>query len=215
MKPEKPPRPAVAVLLLLSALLLPAAGQRKKFSLALLGGVNLFAASGSDSDYIAGENDFPRSPAYSAPALGLRAAFLVSPRWAWTIDARCGLAAAIDLSDPSDHETVRVDAPEYLTAVAGGQRLFRLSRSLTLTAAVGAGIEYRLAEEKEFFSDLGSRIIISAPAQPLSGLLAAGIGLQYEFAEALAVGVECRATCTLREPALWAVTPALVLALKF
>ena len=215
MKLDKPSRHAAAVLLLLSALLLPAAGQPKKFSLALLGGVNLFAASGSDSDYVAGENDFPRSPAYSAPSLGFRAAYLVSPRWAWAIDVRYSLAAAIVRSDPSDQETVRVDAPEYLTAVAGGQRSFRLSRSLTLCAAVGAGIEYRLVEEKEFISNLGSKIIIGAPAQPLSPLLAAGIGLRYEFAGALAVGVECRAAYTLREPALWAVTPALVLELKF
>jgi len=214
MNPEKLMRTAVVVLLLFSALLLPAAGQRKKVSLELLGGMNLFAASGSDSDYVAGENDFPRSPAYSAPGLGFRAAFLVSPRWAWTIDARYGNSAAIDLSDPSDHETVRVDAPVYLTAVAGGQRSFRLSRSLILCAMMGAGIEYRLVEEKEFFTDLGSKIIIGAPAQPLSPLLAAGIGLQYEFTAALAVGVECRAAYTLREPALWVVIPAMVLALK-
>ncbi len=214
MKPGKHLRMAALVLLLLFDLLLPAAGQRKKVSLALLGGMNLFAASGSDSDYIAGENDFPRSPAYTAPAMGLRAAFLVSPRWAWTIDARYGLSAAIDVSDPSDHETVRVDAPGYLTAVAGGQTFFGLSPSLNLYAAIGAGIEYRQVEEKEFISDLGNKIVIVPPAKPWSPLLAAGIGLQYEFAEALAMGVECRAAYTLREPALWVVTPVLFLALR-
>ena len=215
MKPDMLPRPAVAALLLLTALLLPASGQRKKASLELLGGVNLFAASGSDSDYVAGENDFPRSPAYSAPAAGVRAVFLVSPRWAWTIDARYGLSAAIDLRDPSDHETVRVDAPAYLTLVAGGRRFFWLNRSLALCLGAGAGLEYRRVEEKAFFSDLGSKIVISAPERPLSPLLAAGIGLHYEFAEALAVGVECRAAYALREPALLTVTPALVLALRF
>jgi hypothetical protein len=215
MKPEKLLRTSTLVLLLLSALLLPAAGRHKKVSLALLGGMNLFAASGSDSDYIAGENDFPRSPAYAAPAAGLRAAFFASPRWAWTIDARYGVSAAIDLSDPSDHETVRVDSPGYLTVVAGGQSFFSLSPSLSFYAAIGAGIEYRRVEEKEFISDQGSKIVIGAPAKPLSPLLAAGIGVQYEFTGALAMGVECRAAYTLREPALWVVAPALVLALKF
>jgi hypothetical protein len=214
MKPEKL-RTAAFVLLLFPALLLPAAGGHKKISLELVGGVNWFAAAGSDSDHVAGENDFPGSPAYSAPALGLRAALLVSPRWAWTFDARYGLSAAIDLRDPSDQETVRVDAPGYLTAVAGGRRLFVLSRSLALHAAIGAGIEYRRVEEREFISDLGSKIIITAPARPLSPLLAADIGLRYEFTAALAIGVECRAACALRRPALWAVTPALVLALRF
>ncbi|HEX7502335.1 MAG TPA: hypothetical protein VF451_02850 [Acidobacteriota bacterium] len=215
MKPEQLLRMAAFMPLLLSALLLPAAGQRKKVSLALLGGMNLFAASGSDSDYIAGENDFPRSPAYIAPAMGVRGAFLVSLRWAWTIDARYGVAAAIDLRDPSDQETVRVDAPGYLTAVVGGQYFLGLFPALDLYAAIGAGIEYRQVEEKEFISDLGSKIVIAPLAKPLSPLLAAGIGLQYEFADALAMGVECRAMYTLREPALWVVTPALFLALKF
>jgi hypothetical protein len=215
MNPEKLLPKAVVALLLFSALMLPAAGRGKKVSLELLGGMNLFAASGSESDYIAGDNDFPRSPAYAAPAMGLRAALFTSPQWAWAIDVRFGFSAAIDLSDPSDHETVRVDAPSYLTAVVGRQRFFSLSRSLALHAAIGAGIEYRLVEAQEFISDLGSKIIIGAPAKPLSPLLAAGIGVRCAIGATLAIGVECRAAYTLRQPSLWVVTPAMVLALRF
>jgi hypothetical protein len=215
MKSDKLFRAAAVILLLLPTVLLPAANPGKKVRLALLGGLNLFSASGSDSDYVAGENDFPRSPAYQAPAMGFSAALFTSPLWAWGIDVRYGFSSSVDLSDPSDHETIRVDSPKYLTAVAGGQRFFTLSRSLALYAAVGAGIEYRQVEEKEFVSDLGSKIFVGAPAKPVSPLLAAGIGLQYALGDGFAVGMECRVAYALRDPAQMIVTPALVLALRF
>jgi hypothetical protein len=203
-----------AVLLFFFAFNLAAAGSHQKKRFFLLAGMNLFNASGSDSDYKAGENDFPRFPGYPSPVAGLGLAFFTSPRSAWGIDIRYGPSARVDLSDPSDHETIRVDAPQNLTAVAYLQRCFGLSGSLTVSVSAGGGVEYRLAEEKEFISNLGNRIIIGAPKQPLAPLLAAAVGLQFMFSGALGFGLECRAAYAFRQPGQLIVTPALLLVLK-
>jgi len=205
---------ALAVLLLLSAVDLAAAGKyKKRFS--LIGGLNLFGASGSDSDYVAGENDFPTIPSYQAPFMGLCAAFITSRLSAWGLDVRYGLAATVDRRDPSDNETVSVDAPKNLTAVVFVQRFLNFSGPLVLFVSAGGGVEYRLGEEKEFISDLGNKIIMGAPPKPLAPLLAAGVGLQYMLGNRFGVGAECRLAYALRKPAQMVITPALAVVIKF
>jgi hypothetical protein len=203
----------LAVLLLSAVDLAAAAKYKKRFS--LIGGLHLFGASGSKSDYLAGENDFPAIPSYQAPFIGLGAAFITSRLSAWGLDVRYGLAATVDRRDPSDNETLIVDSPKNLTAVVFGQRFLNLSGPLVLFVSAGAGVEYRLGEAKEFISDLGNKIIMGAPKKPLAPLLAAGAGLQYMLGDRFGVGAECRLAYALRKPAQMVITPALALVLKF
>lgn len=203
----------VLALMLSASVRLPGAANGGQFNLELLAGMDMLMANGSASDYVPGTNDFPSTPAYRAPSVGIRAAFGMSPRFAWTFDLRYGFSAAIDRRDPSDMETVRVDAPRRLSATTGFRGTFASAGSLAIYAVAGAGIEYLLVEEKEFISDQGSRILVNAPEKPLAPVAAAGLGLQYKIG-ALALGLECRATCAFREPVQLALAPVLTFALR-
>jgi hypothetical protein len=205
---------ALAVLLLLSAVDLAAAGKyNKRFS--LFGGLNMFGASGSESDYVAGENDFPVIPSYQAPFVGLSIAFSSSRLSAWGLDFRYGLAGTVDRRDPSDNETVSVDTPQNLAAILFIQRSLIPSGPLSLFVLIGGGVEYRMATEKEYVSSLGSKIVVGKPDKPLAPLVAGGLGLQYMLGGRFGVGAECRVSYAVRKPAQMIIAPALALVVKF
>jgi len=202
------------VVLMLAAIDLAAAG-KKKTSISLLGGLNMFAAIGSDSDYVAGVNDFPVIPSYQAPVLGLRLSFSASRRLAWGLDIRYGLSGTVDRRDPSDNETVSVDTPQNLTALIVVQSFLDLTDQLALIISLGGGGEYRLAEEKVFTSSLGNKIYVGKPEKPFSPLLAGGLGLQYMFGDSFGLVAEGRVAYAVRKPAQMVITPALGLVMRF
>ena len=181
----------------------------------LRGGLNMFSVNGADSDYMAGTNDFPVTPAYQSPTFGFSFAVFTSRSFAVGLDVRYGLSTQVDLRDPSDAETIPVDTPKNLVVALNLFQYFNLSKQMQLFISLGGGTEYRMAEDKEYLSNLGSTIIISAPATPLSPLAAGGIGLQYMFSDALGINLECWATYIFRDPAQILVSPALALVLKF
>jgi hypothetical protein len=187
----------------------------KKKQLTLRGGLNLFSACGSAGDYRAGENDFPVNPAFMAPAVGIGLTFFSSPSSAIGFDVAYGASATVDLRDPSDGETIRAATPKNLTAACSLLKYLPLSRRLKFSASLGIGAEMRMAKEEEYISDLGSRIIIGAPAPAISPLAVAGIGGQWLASRELVVGLECRAFCFFRGPIQFLVAPALILGLKF
>jgi hypothetical protein len=186
---------------------------RKQFC--LRGGLNMFSVNGADSDYMAGTNDFPVTPAYQSPAFGFSFAVFTSRSFAVGLDVLYGLSAKVDLRDPSDGETIPVNMPKNLVAALNLFQYFNLSEQMQLFVSLGGGAEYRMAEEEKYLSNLGSEIIISAPAKPLSPLAAAGIGLQYMLSAALGINLECWATYIFRDPAQVLFSPALALVLKF
>ncbi|MCX6555924.1 MAG: hypothetical protein NTW95_00595 [Candidatus Aminicenantes bacterium] len=187
----------------------------KKKQFTLRGGLNLFSACGSASDYRPGENDFPVNPAFTAPAAGIGLTFFSSPSAAIGFDVAYGASANVDLRDPADGETIRAATPKSLMAACSLFQYLRLSRRLQFSVSLGAGAEMRMAKGEEYISDLGSRIIISAPAPVISPLAVAGIGWQWLLSREMAVGLECRAFCFFRGPVQFLVSPALTLGLKF
>ena len=178
-------------------------------------GLNRFSADGADSDYMAGTNDFPVIPAYQSPAFGISCAFFTSRSFAVGVDLSYGLSTSVDLRDPADGETIQADTPKNLLAVFNLFQYFDLSRQMRLFVSLGGGAEYRIAEDREYQSDLGSRIIISAPAKPLSALVAIGMGMQYMFSAALGINLECQADCVFRDSAQLLISPVLALVFKF
>lgn len=187
----------------------------KKKQFTLRGGLNLFSACGSASDYQPGQNDFPVTPAFTAPAVGIGLAFFSSPSAAIAFDVAYGASVHVDLRDPSDGETIRATTPKSLMAACSLFHYLRLSRRLQFSVSFGAGAEIRMAEEEEYVSDLGSRILIGAPAPAISPLAVAGIGGQWLLSRELAVGLECRVFYFFRGPIQFLAAPALTLGLKF
>jgi hypothetical protein len=179
------------------------------------GGLNVFAVNGADSDYRAGANDFPVTPAYLAPDFGLGFVYFTSRSFAVGLDMGYTLSASVGLRDPGDGEAIRVRTPQNIAAVLYVFRYLELSRQVRFFVSLGGGAEYRLAEDEEYVSALGSQIIISAPAKPLSPLAAVGVGMQYMFSAALGINLECRASYIFRSPAQLLISPVLALVLKF
>ena len=206
---------AVIIAMLLAAGNLSAVSAPKKTQLTLSGGFNMFQACGKDSEYVAGENDFPVTPAYKAPELGIGLSFFTSRAFAIGLDVSYGLSAQVDLRDPSDGETIRVDTPKDLVAVLDFCKYFPLGGDMQLFVSAGGGGEYRMVTEKEYISTLGSKIIISKPDKPFSPLAAVGIGFQYMFSDSMGLAVNCRGVYIFRDPAQVLISPALAFVLKF
>ena len=181
----------------------------------LRGVLNMFSVNGAVSDYMAGSNDFPVTPAYQSPALGFGFAVFSARSFAVGLDINYGLSTQVDLRDPSDGETIQVDTTKSLVAALNLSQYVNLSRQMQLFISLGGGAEFRMADDTEYISNLGSKIVINAPAKPFSPLATAGIGLQYMFSAALGISLECLATYIFRDPPQILVAPALALVLKF
>lgn len=194
---------------------LPAKKSFLKKQFCLRGGLNMFASNGADSDYVAGANDFPVTPAFQSPVLGFALAFFTSRSFAVGLDVRYGLSATVDLRDPSDGETIAVDSPKNLTAVISLYNYFNLSRRLGLYVSLGGGLENLMAEEKEYLSNLGNKIIIAGPDQALSPLAAGALGLQAMLSRSLGLAFDFQATYVFRKNNQLLLSPSLALVLKF
>ena len=190
-------------------------GSFLKKQLCLRGGLNWFSVNGADSDYAAGTNDFPVTPAYRSPAFGLGFAVFISRHFAIGLDVRYGFSTQVDLRDPADGETISADTPKNLTAVFNLYKHFDFSRRLGLYVAIGGGIENLMVEEKEYISNLGNKIGIAAPEKALSPLAAGGIGLQAMLSRSLGIAFDLQAAYVLRKTAQIVVSPSLALVLKF
>ena len=186
----------------------------KKTQFILRAGLNMFQSSGSDGDYIAGVNDFPFTPAHQAPALGIGLNFPGSKSLAFGVNVSYGLSAQVDLRDPSDNETIRVEPPKSILAVLNVAKAIVLSRQMQLLISLGAGGEYRMGGDQEFVSSLGNRIVLSAPKKPFSPLAALAAGVHYMLADSLGVALDVQGAYIFRDPAQLLVTPSLGLILK-
>lgn len=210
---------SICVALLAVTLLVPgslsAKNSFKKMQLTLRGGLDMFSAIGDASDYTAGENDFPVTPAYQAPVFGIGLAYFTSSSLAIEFNVRYGLSATVDLRDPSDGEPIAVDTPQHLMAAISLFQYVDLSRRMKLFISLAGGLEYRMAETREYTSALGSEIIISAPAKPVSPLVGAGVGFTYMFSDSLGISLACQGAYIVRDPAQFVISPALSLELKF
>jgi hypothetical protein len=209
----------LAVLMLangqLMAIRQPARISFLKHQFCLRGSLNLFAIHGADGDYVAGINDFPTVPAYQSQAFGLGFAIFTSRSFAVGLDVRYGLSAQVDLRDPSDGETIMVDTPNNLSAVFNFYKYFDLSRRLGLVVSLGGGVENLVAEEKEYLSSLGSKIIIARPEKAVSPLAAGGIGLQTMLNRSLGFVFDFQALYIFRKKMQTLFSPSLALVLKF
>lgn len=205
---------AVVVVMLLGANDLAAAKASKSSFLTLRAGSNMFQSCGSGGDYVAGENDFPVTPAHQGAALGIGLTFSNPKSLAFGVSVSYGLSSAIDLRDPSDGETVTVDSPTSLQAVLNLSKFIDLSQKLRLVIFLGGGGEYRLADGREFVSSLGNKIVVESPAKPFSPLAAAGVGLHCMLSNALGLALEIQGAYIFRDPAQLLLTPALGLILK-
>jgi hypothetical protein len=141
--------------------------------------------------------------------------FLGSSLFSFGFDVRYGLAAKVDLLDPSDQEAVNVDTPKNLIATINLFKYISFSKQMQLCISLGGGAEYLMVVDKEYIGSLGNKMFVTAPKKPFSPLAAAGIGFQYMLSDSLGVALEFQGTYIFRKLPQILISPVLAIVLKF
>lgn len=186
-------RAAAAVFFALSCLTVPAVSAADRpLLLTLSGGIHPVFASGDSDDYLAGTNDFPvtpfHAPAWAGLGLGWRAG-----RWLFELEGRWIAPAAVVLEDPSDGDTLALDAsPRWILTLGA---FFRLSkgRFQPYLGAAG-GVDAARGGEVRAVSRYGYTVVLPAPSlkERFSPLLAAGGGILVRISGRLGARLDAR-----------------------
>jgi len=150
--------------------------KEKKFNIVLSGAFNMVSELGSDSDYVAGSNDFPVTPSFTEVGGGIGFLINFSESFGLNIQADYLMGTDVDKVDPSDGETFSYTTYDNLNLIAslmlkfGGKTKFFISG--------GAGLNILMPyDDKEETGSLGSIIVIEAPETTSNFLFAGGAGL--------------------------------------
>ncbi|MFC2155631.1 outer membrane beta-barrel protein [Acidobacteriota bacterium] len=114
--------------------------------LTLFGTYQSFFSSGSASDYVVGENEFPITDSHSCFGLGLSFSYKINASLSWGVEAGYNLKSTTVIRDPSDNDSVEIDTYQHILVFGtfGYRFLERLIRGnkISCFARTGAGIYY-------------------------------------------------------------------------
>lgn len=166
-------------------------GQAKRFHFSLFGGMTHVMAYGSNEDYVMGSNDFPSTPAHTPIVFGAAFAYSATKRLGIELRGEYILAADMSLVDPSDQDTVSVQAAKHMS--------FSLNLLWALTSGrfesyviAGAGLDKISAEASSYVTKYGYEVTFTAPARTLDFFLNAGAGLHWNLSSPLGLFLEAR-----------------------
>ena len=153
----------------------------------LFGRGNFVRASGSESDYKEGVNDFPIASSHQNYGLGLGFALNYGAGFIG-LEIHYNLSGKATLTDPSDDDTVEIETyNNYSGYLVFGLNLMR-RKAVDLFINSGIGVVYSPdAETKTYTSHLGYETEIDPPEKksPFSGF--GGIGLRLNLSSSTAV----------------------------
>jgi len=149
----------------------------------IFGKGNFINPSGSEADYVEGENDFPivASRQNYGAGFGLtfgRGIFI-------GIEGHYTLSGKATLTDPSDDDTVKINTYGYISGfITVGFNIIR-SRFMRLYINGGGGICYYLdaKETKTYFSQLGYETLIEPPDKQYPFAAFGGVGLEFYISQ--------------------------------
>lgn len=169
-------RKILIAFILLSIVSISSLAEEKKNQISILGGINAVSESGSVSDYAPGFNDFPVTPGHKNTSFAFSYARFISSNLGVELDFRYHLGTEVTLTDPSDQESVAVDTLNNYS-VTGNILCKFSSDTVQPYVAGGVGMNVLSPYEKEFTSDRGSVIIITAPEKTSNLIFNVGAGL--------------------------------------
>lgn len=144
---------------------------------------NFVNSIGTESDYQAGENDFPIMSSHQNYGFGLgftSGSGIVF----YGVEVNFNLNGKTTLKDPSDDDTVEIDTYKYASGfLLLGFNIIR-SSSIKIYINGGGGVSYALdAKTQTYTSQLGYETQIDPPEKkyPLSGF--GGVGLEIYFSQ--------------------------------
>ena len=114
--------------------------------LTLFGSYHSFLSSGSATDYVVGENEFPITDSHGCFGVGLSFNKKINASFSYGIEAGYNLKSTAFIRDPSDNDSVEIDTYQHILVFGtiGYRFLERLIQGNKISCFVraGAGIYY-------------------------------------------------------------------------
>lgn len=135
---------------------------------------------GSVSDYVAGENDFPVTPAHLEYGGGVGAMLNLAPQLALQVTGEYLFGADVDKTDPTDGETYIYRTYDNINLLGSLMLKFGGSPQFFVTAGGGMNI-LKPYNDKDDTGSLGSIILIRAPDKKTNPMLVLGGGMMFNI----------------------------------
>ena len=119
------------------------------------GKANFMGATGSEDNYVEGENDFPVASSFSTPGFGIGFTTGFHPLF-FGLEAHYNLGGTTVLTDPSDDDTVKINTYNYASGfLVLGIDLVK-NQKYSLFIDTGIGLSFALNPElKTYVSEYG------------------------------------------------------------
>jgi hypothetical protein len=148
----------------------------KKSIFFLQGAFSLVSEIGQESDYVAGENDFPITPSHSEYGGGIGVLFNLSEGFGIYIASEYLMGATVTKEDPSDGETFEYQT--YDNVNINANLMVKFGSGVQFFVMAGGGINILLPyANKEEEGSLGSVILIEEPETTINPMFVAGGGV--------------------------------------
>lgn len=171
----------------------------QKYQLSAIAGVNRVFAYGEEADYVLGENDFPVTPAHSPFSLGASFTFFFTRNWGLEADGRYILSSKVQLVDPSDQDTVEVDAAKHLSLTLNIVYQFLTGKFRPYLVA-GGGFDRLQAKAATYISTYGFEIDVEAPESKTDPMANFGTGLVFDVASTFGIRLDLRYVVIFSDP---------------
>jgi len=166
-------------------------GQQKKFRVSLFGGISQVLEYGSEEEYTMGGNDFPITPAHTPLGFGAALAYSFTKNMALQLEARYTFSSKVTLVDPSDQDTVEVNASSHMAATLNFLYHF-LNSKITPYLVFGVGIDNLQTKDETYISEYGYEVEFLAPEKTIDPVAQAGGGILYFLSPEAGVKLELR-----------------------
>ena len=144
------------------------------------GAFNMAHKMGDNDEYLAGENDFPVTPAHGEAGIGLGVIWNLSKRFAIQFCGDYLFGGEVEKEDPSDKETCTYRTYDNINLIGSG--IIRFGGGTQFFISPGAGINILVPyDDTEKTGSLGSIIVIEAPAKKIHPLMAFGAGVIHNM----------------------------------
>jgi hypothetical protein len=149
--------------------------KNKKLIILINGLFSLTQKMGSNNDYIAGENDFPVTPAHNEFGLGCALMFNLSDKIAIQLAGDYLFGTEVNKEDPSDGEIIKYRTYDNINLL--GSVMVKFGKKNQFFASCGGGLNIlNPYADKEVEGSLESLIIISAPDSKVNLMASLGGG---------------------------------------
>jgi outer membrane protein W len=171
----------------------------QKFQFSVFGGVNHVFSYGSEEDYVFGENDFPVMPSHTPGSFGASLALFFTKNIGLELDGRYTLSSQVSLRDPSDEDTVDIDASKHYTITLNVRYRF-LEGKIRPYLCVGGGVDKLLAEDRTYVSEYGWEVELLAPEKTVDPVANLGVGVHYLFRPNFGIRFDLRYVLIFSDP---------------